>query len=146
MLELNHWLWGILGLIFICIEIFVITIAVFLWMGISSFILAIIVFFHPNLSWDIQLLIFTPLAILSAIFGRYLLSKNNVDNQLNSRANSYIGNTYVIYQLKPNVDMKIKIEDTLWLAKFEDISCNAKVGDKVEVIDAQSTTLIVRKI
>jgi len=135
--DIVYWNWLILGLIFITIELFAWSVF-FLWMGLSSLIVGILMYFFPALDWRIQLVIFASLSIIGIYLARRLFATTNENNALNNRASIHIGNIYKVAEVSDNY-AKVYVDDSLWLAK----GCEMHVGQQVKVIDTQSATLIV---
>lgn len=63
---MNYGYWIIIGVIFFIIEIMSNTL-LFLFLGVSSFIMSLIIFMLPNISNEIQLILSSVLAIASII-------------------------------------------------------------------------------
>ncbi len=139
-LDINYWNWLVAGLIFIIIELFTWSVF-FLWMGVSSLTVGILVYFFPALDWRIQFVLFAMLSIISIYLARRLFVTTNERNSLNNRANIHIGHIYTVAEVGDNY-AKVYVDDSLWLAK----GCEMKIGQKVKVIDTRSATLIVTAV
>jgi membrane protein implicated in regulation of membrane protease activity len=139
-IDIDFWHWLIIGSILIIVEIFVWS-TFFLWMGISAIIVGVLLYLMPTLSANTQLILFGFLSISSIYITRNFFKVETSDSQLNLRAGRHIGNIYTVIELTDN-GAKVKVDDSLWLAK----GCEMSIGQKVKVVNTDSTTLIVEKI
>jgi hypothetical protein len=135
--NIDYWHWLVFGLILIIIELFAWS-TFFLWIGISAIMVGILSKLFPSLSWQIQLLLFSGLSIVSIFLAKKYFPVKTIDNELNVRAKRHIGNSYTVVSNDEH-GTKIKVGDSLWLAK----GCDMHIGQKVKVIDVDSVTLIV---
>ncbi|RUM79303.1 MAG: hypothetical protein DSZ14_02195 [Candidatus Thioglobus sp.] len=138
--DFDFWHWLVLGLALIIIELFAWS-TFFLWMGISAVVVGILLYLSPNMSWEMQLLIFAFLSIVTIYAVKKLFKVKTIDTQLNERASRHIGNVYTVAELDNN-GAKVKVGDSLWLAK----GCDMIIGQQVKVVGTDSTTLIVEEI
>jgi len=136
--NIDYWHWLVFGLTLIIIELF--TWSTFLlWIGMSSVMVGIVLKLYPDLLWQFQLLLFSGLSIMSVFLAKKYFPIKTIDNELNMRAKRHIGNTYTVASSDEN-GAKVKVGDSLWLAK----GCDMDVGQKVTVVDTDSATLIVK--
>ncbi len=141
---LNHWTWFILLLGFLGLEMAVPGV-IFLWLALSAAAMGVFIFAVPDVSWEVQCVIYTILSIISVLLGkRYVKMKPVVsdDENLNKRGTQYIDHTYVISKDLINGEGKIRIGDTLWQVRG---TFDAAIGDKVKVVGVDGTVLIVEK-
>lgn len=136
----DFWHWLVLGLALIIIELFAWS-TFFLWMGISAVFVGMLLYLFPGISWEMQLLIFAFLSIVSIYIAKKFFKVETIDSQLNERASRHIGNVYTVTELD-NSTAKVKVGDSLWLAK----GCKMVVGQQVRVVGTDSTTLIVEEV
>jgi len=135
--SINYWHWLVFGLALIIIELFAWS-TFFLWMGVSAIMTGIVSKIIPELSWQIELLLFAALSLASIFLAQKYFPVRTIDNELNSRAERHIGNSYTVVSNDEN-GAKVKVGDSLWLAKGFDM----QIGQKVKVVDTDSVTLIV---
>ncbi len=138
--DFDFWHWLVLGLALIIIELFAWS-TFFLWMGMSAVVVGILLYLSPNMSWETQLLIFSFLSIVTIYLAKKFLKVETIDTQLNERASRHVGNIYTVAELDNN-GAKVKVGDSLWLAK----GCDMVIGQQVKVVGTDSTTLIVEEI
>jgi len=141
---LNHWTWFVIGLILVGLEILAPGV-VFLWMAIASAIVGAIVYFIPQMAWEMQFIVFSVLSIISVIAGRQYLAKNPLeteDNNLNKRGEQYIGQIHSLDRDMKNGESKIRIGDSLWKVRGD---FEATGGEAVRITDTEGTVLMVEK-
>ena len=135
------WSWLAIGLLLIIIEIFAPG-AVFVWLGIAAVIVGLIVGVLPSLGWEIQVVLFALLSVVSMVGGRMYLKRNPLetsDSKLNRRAEQYVDRTFVLAEAIENGYGKLVVDDSTWKIKGDDMPA----GSKVRVIGADSTVLNV---
>ncbi|HIF88406.1 MAG TPA: NfeD family protein [Candidatus Thioglobus sp.] len=135
--NMDYWHWLVFGLALIIIELFAWS-TFFLWMGVSAMMTGIVSKIMPDLSWQLELLLFSVLSIVSILLAKKYFPVKTIDNELNARAARHVGNSYTVVSNDEN-GAKVKVGDSLWLAK----GCDMQIGQQVRVIDTDSTTLIV---
>ncbi len=126
---LVFWYWWVFAVICLVIEM-VIPAFFFLWMSVSALITGIIVWLIPGISTDIQILIFSMLAIVAIVVWRIYGKKITIDTDqplLNRRGSQYVGRTFNLYEAIENGEGKIKVDDTIWKVHGEDCDINTKV-------------------
>lgn len=127
-MEFNHWLWLVLSIILLAIELSAPGIS-FMWLGGASALTAVIVWLFP-MGWAAQCMLFSFLTLLSLLVWWKLFRKEDqVDNHLNNPAGRYVGQTHALVQAIENGRGKIQIGDTQWVVEGE----NLPVGSKVEI-------------
>tara|TARA_B110000914_G_scaffold177957_2_gene159623 strand:- start:204 stop:647 length:444 start_codon:yes stop_codon:yes gene_type:complete len=134
---IDFWHWLVLGLVLVIVELFAWS-TFFLWMGVSAIMVGILYKLFPSLSWQIQLLLFSGLSVVSIFLVKKYFPVKTIDNELNARAKRHIGNSYSVVSNDEH-GIKVKVGDSLWLAK----GCDMHIGQKVKVVDTDSVTLIV---
>lgn len=138
--NIDFWHWLIFGSVLIIIEIFAWS-TFFLWMGVSAIMVGALLKVNPDLSGNTQLLIFAFLSVSTIYIAKKFFKVETVDTQLNERSSRHIGNIYTVAEVTNN-GTKVQVGDSLWLATGTDMV----VGQKVKVVDTDSTTLIVEAI
>jgi len=133
--------WWIAGVILMFSEIFVGG-AFLLWLGISALMVGGILFLGIDLSWQLQWIVFSVMALLSILVWRRFYKRkteHSEDNLLSRRADKYIGRSFVVAEAIENGVGKVKVEDTLWRALGED----TPVGTLVKVTGVEGASLQV---
>lgn len=141
--EITFWHWLILGGVFLIIELTTCS-GFLLWIGIASFLVAILVFFIPDMIWPWQLLWFAFLSLVSCLcWWRYLRNFNEKNDQpaLNQRSEQYIGRVLTLESAIENGRGRVKVGDTLWRVVGEDMP----EGTRVKVVRVEGVLLHVEK-
>ena len=139
-MQLGHWEWWILAVLLVLIEL-VAPGVFFLWLGLAAAAVGILVWlFDP--AWQTQFLAFALLSIVSIWLGRRYYRPRQADSgepALNRRAESYIGQRFVLVEPIVNGQGKIKVGDGIWKAEGPDLPA----GANVRVVGADGTVLKV---
>ncbi len=146
--DIVFWYWWVLAVGFLAIEI-IVTGFFFLWLSVSAFVVGSVLLLIPGTSFDVQLLLFSVLAVLSVlVWRRYVSAKSQTSDHplLNQRGAQYIGRTFNLVAAIENGQGKIKADDSLWKVEGEDCPLGAKVKVvavkgtifEVEIVDGNS--------
>lgn len=144
-LAFNHWFWFVVALVLLGLEM-AIPGVIFLWLAIAGAIVGALVFMVPSMSWEVQVIIFSILGVISVFLGRNYLKKNPItseDEQLNDRGARYIGHKYKLERAMVNGEGKVRIGDSLWLVRGD---FDADIGITVKVINSDGVILIVEPV
>ena len=134
--QIEFWNWWVVAVFLIGIEIFAPG-AVFLWMGIAAGIVGFALLAFPEMTWQIQLLIFAVLSVVSIYVWRYFLrdrfARPENGRVLNRRGASYVGRTFTLKE--PIVDGTglLHVDDSRWKVEGDDMPAGAKV--RVTAVD-----------
>ena len=140
-LAIEFWYWWVLAVGFLAVELLAPGFF-FLWLSVSAFVVGSILLMLPSLTFEVQLLLFSVLAVISIlVWRRYVSAKSQESDQplLNQRGAQYIGRTFSVVVAIENGQGKINVGDSLWMVEGED--CPA--GSKVKVIAVKGTVLEV---
>ena len=139
--DIQFWHWWVLGIICLVIETFAPG-AIFIWFGASAGLMGFLLLFLPDLSWQIQITIFSVLSVLSIVM-RYQYRKKvpeeNTNPTLNKRGEELVGRVFTLDEPIVNNYGKIRVDDTMWKINGTD----AEVGQKIKVISLEGTVLKV---
>lgn len=129
-LELWHWL--TFAVILIILEMLSPGVF-FLWLGIAAACVGIVLYFSPGLSWQSQMMLFAVLSVVSIvswrIFRIFFPPEEPEVANLNRRAEQYFGRTFTLIEPIVNGVGKIKVDDSTWRVRGEDMP----VGSQVKV-------------
>jgi len=147
--QLSHWHWFILGLLLLVGEALGAA-GFLLGSSIAAFITGVLVWVIQGLTgsiigWELQVFVAALLSVLcSVVYWRFFRAEKQASDrpQLNHRAAQLIGRRLVLAQAV-EFQGRIQIGDTFWKVTCDEI---LQVGDNVEVVDAELTELILRKI
>jgi len=118
----------------------------FLWMAISGFITGCIALLMPSINLDMQVLVFSVLAVISIAVWK-LYSKNHpIESDkplLNKRSEQYIGRVFSLIEPIENGYGKIKVDDSFWRVRCDNCGDDC---DKVKVVGVDGVVLVATKV
>ena len=143
--QIEFWNWWVVAVFLIGLEIFAPG-AVFLWMGISAAIVGFVLMAFPEMTWQIQLLIFAVLSLGSILVWRFFLRDRFPapvpKRLLNRRGASYVGRTFTLKEPIVDGNGLLHVDDSRWKVEGEDLPA----GAKVKVTGIEGTVLKVERV
>jgi membrane protein implicated in regulation of membrane protease activity len=145
---LTLWHWVGLGIVLLTLEVAIGTFDL-LWVALGAFLTALFVLIMPAPidGWQGQLVFFGVSALAFVAAGRTvfrgLRNAPSTHPNLNARTSAMIGQTGDAVTMFEHHSGKVKIGDTVWLAKQTDDTVIVE-GDDVVVTGSEGTTLLVR--
>ena len=76
--ELQPWHWAVLGIGLLILEVLAPGVF-FMWMGIAAGLVALLTWLVSGLSWQVQVLAFAGLSVISVVIGRKWLNPRPAD-------------------------------------------------------------------
>jgi inner membrane protein len=146
-MELGSWNWMALGLVLLALEIVVPGIFL-LWIGIAAIIvgtLALVIGPSSFWSWEMQILLFLVLSLVSAYLGKRVMANgNDVSDQplLNQLGEQLVGRTATLAEPIAEGRGRIRLGDTQWRVTGPDLPA----GAKVKVVSSSGTELGVEAV
>jgi hypothetical protein len=135
--HLLYWHWWVAGLLLLTLEAFVPG-AIFLWIGISAFVVGALAWMIPDLGWKVEFVLFAALSIVSVFAWRKLRPQITSDQPaLNRRGESYVGRQFTLEQPIVNGTGKLRVDDSQWRISGPD----TPAGSRVRVTRAEGATL-----
>ncbi len=141
--QVDFWQWWILAAALMILEVFTPG-AFFLWMGVAAGVVGLLLLVAPATSWQIQLLLFAVLSIVSIVAWRAYLKRHPTESDrpaLNRRGEQYIGRSFTLVEPIVNGHGRVKVDDTVWRIEGED--CPA--GATVKVVATEGAFLKVER-
>jgi len=141
--EISFWHWFILGIVLTILEILAPGV-VFLWLGIAAGVTGLVVLGIDGLTWQVQILVFAGLSVVSIVSGRlWLRYRPTVTDHptLNRRGERHIGRVFTLDAPIVNGVGKIRVDDATWKVTGDDLPA----GARVKVIAAEGTILRVER-
>jgi len=135
------WHWLILALALGVLEMFAPGV-LFLWLGIAAGITGLALLASPEMSWEIQFLIFAGLSFCSVLVGRAWLRRRPIETDhptLNRRGEQYVGRRFTLDEPIVNGVGKLRVDDTTWKIMGDDLPA----GSQVTVTGVDGTVLVV---
>lgn len=145
LVELSVGTWLILAAVLLLIEI-VLGVGFFIGLAIASALMAIISFFEPHMSWQLQLGIFAISSIIATIAYWQVFKKfNNTTDQplLNNRMEQLIGRRWLLSDDVVTGEGVQQIGDTVWKVKSQQ---RLSAGELVEVYGVEGSLLLIRPV
>ncbi|MGU3577138.1 NfeD family protein [Brucellaceae bacterium C25G] len=145
--QAGPWSWMALGLVLLVLE--VLLPGIFLvWFGVAALVtgtLVLVLGSAAGFDWHVQLGVFLVLSVLFPLVGRKFFgsSKQEVDEpMLNRRGEQLIGQRAVLIEAIINGHGRLKINDTVWRTKGDDLP----VGTSVLIIGYDQGALVVEPL
>ena len=118
--------------------------AFMLWFGFAAVAMAVSVLLLPGLSWLVQVVLFSVLALISVlVYRRWFRGKGRQSDKplLNRRAEQLVGTVAVLDQPIAGERGRVKIDDAFWVVEGPELP----VGTRVRVIAVNGMTLKVQE-
>ncbi len=142
--EVVFWYWWVLAALLLVAELLSPGFF-FLWMAISGFVIGGIALLVPSISLDMQVLIFSVLAVFSIAVWKIYAKNHPIESDkplLNKRSEQYIGRVFTLIEPIVNGYGKIKVDDSIWRVRCDDCDdCK-----KVKVVGVDGVVLVVTKV
>lgn len=139
------WAWVILGVVLLALEI-VLPGAYLLWLGVAAIITGLSSFLLDSASfwiWQIQVVAFLVLSIISVLVGRRFFPANGTDDTdqplLNQRERQLVGRLGILSEPLSEGRGRVRLGDTLWRVTGPDM----QAGARVRVVDVKDGILEV---
>lgn len=139
--QIEFWYWLIAAVVMIILEM-VLPLAYFLWMGISAFLVGLLVYAMPEMPLLIQVIIFGVLSVVTLVlYKRHQKANPTVNDEpnLNRRGEQYVGRLFTLEEPIVNGVGKVKVDDSIWKVMGED----SPAGMKVRVLSVSGTVFNV---
>ena len=139
--EIEFWHWWIAAIVLIVVEVFAPG-TVALWMAVSAAAVGLLLLAVPDVTWQVQFLVFAVLSVATVIGWRtYQLRYPAVSDQptLNRRGEQYVGRVFTLSEAIVNGTGKIHVDDTMWKVEGQDLA----EGTQVRVTGVAGTLLTV---
>ena len=135
--NLNYLHWLVFGLALVIVELFFWSMFL-LWIGASAITISIVFYLYPEVSWGLQVLSFILLSAVSTFLAKKYFPVKTVDDELSINAKAHIGKECKVVSIENSI-VKVRLGESLWFAR----GCEMSVGQKVQIVDVDSSTFIV---
>lgn len=142
--NLVFWHWWVLAVILLIFEVFSPG-AFFLWLSVSASLLGLILLAVPDLSWELQFILFSIISIIAITIANIWFKKNPIKSShptLNQREDDLIGKVFTVDKTIKNGTGRIKVGESTWKANGPD----AKRGSLVRVVKVDGAELYVEPV
>ncbi len=140
-----YWHWLVFALLLIMLEMLVLPVTYFLWMGVAAGVVGMLMLAVPQLSFFLQIVIFALISVLSLVLHKRYLKANPPQTDapaLNRRGEQYVGRVFTLEEPIVNGVGKVKVDDTSWKVSGEDMAG----GGRIKVIGVDGTTFKVEAV
>lgn len=137
--QIEFWHWWIAAAVLVGIEMLAPGFFL-LWMGIAAGLVGLLLLVAPEISWQIQFIVFAVVSVGTVVAWRAYLKKHPTESDLpnlNRRGAQYVGRTFTLDEPIVNGKGKIKVDDTIWRITGADLES----GSKVKVVSCEGTIL-----
>ncbi len=137
---LGPWNWFIIAGIFLALETLIPGVYL-LWFGLAALIVGLVAF-ATGAAWQAQIVLFAVVAVAFLFLVRRLMGTGRATTDspaLNVRGAQYVGHVFTVEEAITGGRGKIRVGDTVWLAKGPDLP----KGARVEVKGVDGTMLVV---
>lgn len=142
--NLQYWHWLVFGIVLVILEIFSPG-AFFMWMGAAAGATGLALMVMPEMSWQIQFILFSVVSIAAILVGRTFFNRksaNTDDPTLSQLESELTGNVYIVEKPIINGSGRIQVGESTWKAQGPD--CDA--GSSVKVVGVKGAVLIVETV
>ncbi|MCU7916039.1 MAG: NfeD family protein [Candidatus Thiodiazotropha sp. (ex Gloverina cf. vestifex)] len=139
--QLDYWHWLILAVMLMILEVFSPG-AFLLWMGLAAGVVGLLLLVIPDLSWQVQILLFALLSVMTIVAVRAFLQRRPIETDqpyLNRRGEQYVDRIFTLREPIVNGEGKIRVDDSTWKINGED--CPA--GTRIKITGVQGVVLLV---
>lgn len=137
---LGPWNWFIVAGVFLALEIMVPGVYL-LWFGLAALIVGVVALL-TGADWQVQLVVFAVTAVVLLFLVRRYLGAGRATTDspdLNVRGAQYVGRVFAVEEAIAGGRGKVRVGDTVWLAKGPDLP----KGTQVRVKGVDGTMLVV---
>ncbi|MEW8068479.1 MAG: NfeD family protein, partial [Candidatus Thiodiazotropha endolucinida] len=116
--------------------------AFLLWLGLAAGTVGLLLLLIPDITWQIQILLFALLSVTIIVLVRAFLQRRPIETDqphLNRRGEQYLDRTFTLQEPIVNGEGKIHVDDTTWKITGED--CPA--GTRIRISGVQGVVLQV---
>lgn len=148
-----YWLWIVIGMAFMALEI-VLPTFMMLWFGVSAVIVGAVLFIFPSMSITAQVLLWTALSVIIAVAWFKFLRPLSIDKtKAGLSREAMIGQTGMVIQLPQNGERgKLRLpapilgsdEWQFFVGKNNNDTAIA-LGDRVRVVEISGNSLVIEK-
>lgn len=140
--DLAWWHWWIVAAVLAAVETFVPGV-VAIWFAFAALVVGALLLMVPSVPWPLQFVLFGLLGIVALLLWRKLRPAGDDDQTdqpaLNQRGARFVGETFTLAEPIVSGTGKVRIGDTVWLARGGD----APLGARVRVVRVDGTVLQV---
>ena len=148
MQDVTFWYWLAFGMGLMLVEMLVPGV-LFLWLGAAAIVTGLILLGIPDMGWQIQLVLFAVLSIVSVYVGRRYVYANPGPTDhptLNQRGENLVGQQYSLDGATSGGAGRVKIGDSLWAITVTPQGADLPAGARIQVVRVDGSTLVVEVV
>lgn len=146
--SVTFWYWLAFGIVLMLIEVLVPGV-LFLWLGAAAIATGLILLGIPEMGWEVQLVVFAVLSVVSVFAGRKYVYTNPEPTDhptLNRRGENLVGQTYTLDGATTGGAGRVKVGDSLWAVAVTPQGSELPAGTRIQVIRVDGSTLVVEAV
>ena len=146
--SVTFWYWLAFGIVLMLVEVLVPGV-LFLWLGAAAIVTGLILLGVPEMGWQLQLVVFAILSVVSVFVGRKYVYTNPEPTDhptLNRRGENFIGQQYTLEGATDGGKGRIKIGDSLWAVAVSPQGAELAADTRVTVTSVDGSTLVVEAV
>lgn len=143
--SVTFWYWLAFGIVLMLIEVLVPGV-LFLWLGAAAIVTGLILLGIPDMGWQLQLVVFAILSVVSVFAGRRYVYTNPEPTDhptLNRRGENLVGQHYTLDGATSGGAGRIKVGDSLWAVAVSPQGTDLAAETRVTVTGVDGSTLTV---
>lgn len=140
---LHFWHWWVLAAVLVILELTVAGTFFFLWLAVAAGITGLVALLAPGLTWELQVLIWAVLSMVSVFTWRRFRPKMDTPTDqpsLNRRGTQYVGRVFTLEAPIVNGVGKLTVADTTWKIRGPDTAAGTHV--RVSAVDGTSLSVV----
>ena len=142
--NLEFWHWLVFGIFLVILEIFAPG-AVFMWMGAAAGVTGLALLVIPEMSWEIQFVVFSVASVAAILLGRKFFNRKEInieDPTVSQKQSELIGRIFEVDKAIKNGTGRIKVGESTWKAVGPDCA----VDTQVKVVAVNGAVLEVKPV
>lgn len=139
--QIVFWYWWVAAALLVVLEVFIPG-NVLVWLGVSAGLVGFLALVFPEMPLAVALVVFSVLSVSSVVAFRYYSRRQQTATDhptLNRRAQQMVGRTVELVEPIRGGYGKVRIGDSLWVARGDD----REAGATVRIIGTEGTDLVV---
>jgi inner membrane protein len=146
--SITFWYWLAFGIALMLVEVLVPGV-LFMWLGAAAIVTGLILLGIPDLGWQLQLVVFAVLSVVSVFAGRKYVYTNPEPTDhptLNRRGENFVGQQYTLDGATAGGHGRVKIGDSLWAVSVSPQGTELSANARVTVTGVDGSTLVVEAV
>ena len=139
--QIDFWYWWVAAALLVALEVFIPG-NVLVWLGVSAGLVGFLALVFPEMPLAVALVVFSVLSVSSVVAFRHYLRRRQTATDhptLNRRTQQMVGRTVELVEPIRGGYGRVKIGDSLWVARGED----QQAGTTVRIVGTDGTDLVV---